>query len=60
MTLFPNKVVKATIEHAEYNGSKYERVKYISECDTVQSTTAETVNNLEDFEEILSDDDVPF
>lgn len=60
LALLPNKVVVVGIEHTEYNGNKYERVIHISECDTVQNATVEAIGNLEDFEEILSDDDVPF
>lgn len=60
LALLPNKTVKVTIEHDDYNDKYYERVKYVSECDTVQNSTVESIGNLEDFEEILTDDDIPF
>ena len=59
LALLPNKVVVVGIEHDEYNGSKYERVKFVSECCTTQTQTTVT-ENLEDFEEILSDGEIPF
>lgn len=59
LALLPSKVVKVIIEHTAYNGNEYERVRYVSECDTLQNST-ETVGNLDDFEEILGDDEIPF
>lgn len=60
LALLQNKVVIVAIEHTEYNGSKYERVKYVAECYNTPQTQTTVTENLEDFEEILSDGEIPF
>lgn len=61
LALIVRKSVKVSIEHTEYNGSKYERVKYVSECDKIKQSNAPAgLDSLEGFEEILDPDQVPF
>lgn len=57
LALVVGKTVVVDLEHNEYNGSKYERVTYVSEYFERNSSTPKTVPNVE---EILSDDDIPF
>lgn len=67
-----NRVVRVTVEHNEYNGKTNARVKWVNESkypncqhkwkinSDEKPTSAYTNNNTDDFEEIPSDDDLPF
>jgi len=65
-----NKIVRITVEHEEYNGRTNARVKWVNESkhpdckhkwkSAGNATSESTPANTDNFEEIKSDDDLPF